>query len=60
MPMTFYDNKKRFPYSFFEGEPGVMRAKVHSFIPTEGMTQDDKKPLREQTRAIILEELKGD
>lgn len=59
VPMTFYDNKKRFPYSFFEGEPGVMRAKVHSFIPTEGMTQDDKKPLREQTRAIILEELKG-
>ncbi len=57
VPMTFYDNKKRFPYSFFIGSPGKMRAKVHSFIPTEGMTHDSKSILREKTRDIILEEL---
>lgn len=59
-PMTFYDTKKRFPYVFLKGGPGKMRAKVHSFIPTIGMTQDDKKVLRERTRKIILEELESD
>jgi 1-acyl-sn-glycerol-3-phosphate acyltransferase len=59
VPITFYDNKKRFPYHFFKGSMGVMRAKVHSFISTEGMKQDAKKILREQTRAIILAELEG-
>lgn len=59
VPMTFYDNKKRFPYSFFKGSVGRMRAKVHPFISTEGLTQNDKKILRNQTRAIILGELEG-
>lgn len=59
-PVTFYDTKKRFPYVFFQGGPGRMRAKVHPFIPTRGMTQDDKKTLREQTRGVILKELERD
>jgi 1-acyl-sn-glycerol-3-phosphate acyltransferase len=59
VPITFYDNKKRFPYSFFKGSIGVMRAKMHAFIPTEGMKQIEKKSLREQTRAIILAELES-
>ena len=57
VPVTFYDNKKRFPYSFFKGSLGTMRAKVHHFIPTVEMTQDDKRVLREQTREVILQEL---
>ena len=57
VPITFYDNKKRFPYSFFLGSLGIMRAKVHSFIPTEALEQADKKDLREKTRNIILEAL---
>lgn len=59
-PMTFFDSKKRFPYLFFKGGPGRMRAKVHCFIPTSGMTQPDKRNLRERTRTIILTELEGD
>lgn len=59
-PMTFYDTKKRFSYDFFSGSPGRLRVKVHPFIPTEGMTQDDKRELREQTRDVILQELKND
>lgn len=59
-PMTFYDTKKRFPYLFFKGGPGKMRAKVHHFIPTTGMTQEHKKELRERTRAVILQELESD
>lgn len=59
-PMTFYDTKKRFPYAFFTGSPGKLRAKVHRFIPTKGMTQDDKKELRVKSREIILQELEKD
>ena len=59
-PMTFYDTKKRFPYVFLKGGPGKMRAKVHPFIPTLGMTQNDKKALSDQTRQVILTELEKD
>lgn len=59
VPITFYDNKKRFPYSFFKGGPGVMRARVHHFIPTKELTQDSKRDLRDRTREVILTELEG-
>lgn len=57
IPMVFYDNKKLFPYQFYKGGPGTMRAKVLPFIPTQGMVQNQKKELREKTRGIILKEL---
>ncbi len=60
VPMVFYDNKRLFPYQFYEGGPGKMRAKVFSFIPTKGMSQDSKKELREQTRTVILDALLED
>ncbi len=60
VPMTFYDNKKRFPYVFLKGSPGKMRARIHPFISTEKMTQGNKKELREQTRALILNALHED
>ena len=60
VPMVFYDNKKLFPYSFYTGGPGKMRAKVFPFIPTQGMTQEHKKELREQTRTVLLDALLED
>lgn len=57
VPFTFHDNKKRFPYTFFIGSPGQMRVKVHPQISTEGLIQQNKRQLREQTREVILEEL---
>lgn len=59
VPITFHDNKKRFPYSFFKGSPGKMRVKLHKCIPTKGLTQLDKRNLREESREVILEELKN-
>lgn len=56
-PMTFHDNKKRFSYSFFTGSPGKMRVKVHPFIPTKGLETDDRRVLKNKTRAMILQEL---
>ncbi|SIS37908.1 1-acyl-sn-glycerol-3-phosphate acyltransferase [Zobellia uliginosa] len=57
VPMTFYDNKKRFSFSFFSGGPGRIRAKVHSFYKTKGLSEDDKAALREKVRTVILKEL---
>ena len=59
VPMTFYDNKNRFSYKFLSGSPGKMRVKIHKFFSTEGKTQQDKKALKEQSRAIIYNELTG-
>ncbi|WP_129750531.1 lysophospholipid acyltransferase family protein [Flavobacterium beibuense] len=57
VPMTFADNKKRFSFSFFSGSPGRMRAKVHHFIETKGLTLDDKKDLKDRVRQIIYHQL---
>ena len=57
VPITFGDNKKRFSYTFFSGGPGKMRSKIHYFIPTEGLTTVDTKPLNNKSRTIILNQL---
>lgn len=57
-PMTFHDNKKRFPYSLYLGGPGKMRVKIHKLISTDGLGLENRKSLKEQIRNIILEELK--
>ncbi len=60
VPMTFPDNKKRFSYSFFSGKPGLMRAKVHSFIDTSAYSADSKQDihqLRNTSREMILAQL---
>jgi 1-acyl-sn-glycerol-3-phosphate acyltransferase len=60
VPMTFPDNKKRFSYTFFSGSPGLMRAKVHSFVSTIGKNIESKKDIKEvkdEVRTIILNQL---
>jgi 1-acyl-sn-glycerol-3-phosphate acyltransferase len=58
VPLTFYDNKKRFSYTFFSGSPGIMRAKIHKFLQTENLKVEDTKTLNQKARAVILTELK--
>ncbi len=58
VPMSFIDNKKRFPFRFFSGKPGRMRVKIHKPIETTGMTLDNKTHLKNEVRAIILKDLK--
>jgi 1-acyl-sn-glycerol-3-phosphate acyltransferase len=57
VPITFYDNKKRFSYTFFSGSPGKMRAKIHPAIETIGKSITDKNLIKQQVRDIILTEL---
>lgn len=60
VPMTFYDNKARFPFSFFSGGPGKCRAKVHSFIATGNLEESQKSELRNRVRTLILHDLQND
>jgi len=57
VPMTFLDNKKRFPFRFFSGAPGPLRVKVHRFLETSELKEADKAELRQQTRNLILGDL---
>ncbi|MCA6421235.1 MAG: 1-acyl-sn-glycerol-3-phosphate acyltransferase [Flavobacterium sp.] len=60
VPMTFYDNKRLFSYTFFSGSPGVMRVKVHRFFETKNQHPDYKKTVKETVRNVILDELEND
>ena len=60
VPLTFFDNKKRFSYTFFSGDPGAMRVKIHEFLQTNNLTIEDTKTLNKQARAVILSQLKND
>jgi len=60
VPMSFYDNKRRFSFNFFSGYPGLIKAKVHAFVSTDGLTMDDKtdlKDLKDKVRQIIYHDL---
>ena len=57
VPITFADNKKRFSYTFFSGSPGLMRAKIHKFISTEGLTVEDTRQLNKTSQELILNQL---
>ncbi|MQP25029.1 1-acyl-sn-glycerol-3-phosphate acyltransferase [Flavobacterium sp. LMO8] len=60
VPMAFFDNKKRFSYTFFSGTPGKMRAKIFPIIETKGKTLEDRHELKTQVRQIILGSLEND
>jgi len=57
VPITFADNKKRFSYTFFSGSPGQMRAKMHQFISTEGLTTADTKRVNSEAHTLLLNQL---
>jgi len=57
VPMTFYDCKKRFSYTFFSGTPGKLRVKIHKFIETNGLTLNDREALKNKTFDLIYNEL---
>lgn len=58
VPITFYDNKKRFPYEVFsQGGPGKLRVTIHREIPTGILELEDKRMLKNQVHEIILNDL---
>lgn len=60
LPITLFDNRKRFPFEFFEGSPGKMRAQTHKAIDTVNMELGrDKARFRESVKNIILSSLEN-
>jgi len=57
VPITMYDCKKRFSYTFFSGSTGKLRVKVHHFIQTESLTLKNCNSLKKQTFNLIYNEL---
>ena len=60
VPMTFYDVKKRFSWTFFKGWPGNLRVKIHTFMQTEGLTLDDMEATKQKAYNIIYQDLVND
>jgi len=60
VPMTFYDSKKRFPFTFYSGGPGPLRVRVNSFIKTNHLEESQKSEIREAVRTLIYNNLKVD
>jgi len=60
VPLVFYDNKKRFSYTFFSGSLGKMRAKILPFFSPQDYIQENKAKLKQEVREAILTELEGE
>ncbi|MBP8792644.1 MAG: 1-acyl-sn-glycerol-3-phosphate acyltransferase [Lutibacter sp.] len=60
VPITFYDCKKRFSYTFFSGSPGKLRVKIHKFIGTEGLSLKESDMIKKKTYNLIYNELISD
>ncbi|PQB05521.1 lysophospholipid acyltransferase family protein [Aureitalea marina] len=60
IPMTFYDNKKRLPDTFYIGGPGKLRVRVHKPVSTVGLANSDRLSLRDDVRNTILRDLQED
>jgi len=60
VPMTFYDVKKRFSWTFLSGWPGKLRVKIHKFIQTEGLTIENMETIKKQAFDTIHNELIND
>lgn len=56
VPITFYDCKKRFSYTFFSGGPGILRVKIHEFLNKKGDGLK-RETLKKLTRQTIEDEL---
>ncbi len=55
IPVSFPDNKKRLPYNFNLGSPGVLRAYIHPFIiPNEKGGLEEVSRLRKLCYDVVL------
>ncbi|MGC6438356.1 MAG: lysophospholipid acyltransferase family protein [Flavobacteriaceae bacterium] len=58
VPMTFFDNKKRFSYTFFSGGPGRLSAQVHAFLDPKDYNLKSLKKMSDTVYDCILQSLK--
>ena len=51
------NNKKHFPWSYFQGRPGVLNIEVHEPIGVKELEKFDVKNLNTKTYNIIFDKL---
>ncbi len=59
VPITFLDNKRRFPYTIFSGSPGKMRVKAHAFLNPRNYGFERLKDMSNTTHRLILNALEN-
>ena len=57
IPVSYPDNKKHFPFNWWKGYPGFLRAHVHSFILPRENTKAEVDRMREECYQTILQTL---
>lgn len=57
VPMSFYDCKKRFSYTFFSGSPGFLKVKTHAFIETKNLELSETNALKNEAHELIYSDL---
>ncbi len=57
IPMSFYDCKKRFSYTFFSGVPGLLRVKIHEVVPTKGLDRSSINSLKKELHKFLYNDL---
>ena len=60
VPMSFYDCKKKFSYTFLSGGPGKLRTTIHPFIHTEGKKLEDREMVKNEAYNLIYNDLISD
>ncbi len=60
VPISFYDCKKRFSYTFFSGSPGALRAKIHTFVETKSLKLTDRLLLKKRLHEFLYQDLLAD
>jgi len=60
VPISFYDCKKRFSYTFFSGSPGILRATIHPFVKTKSLKLSDRDKLKKELHQFIYNDLLAD
>ncbi len=60
VPISFFDSKKRFSYTFFSGSPGKLRVKIHKFIPTTNLDAKHRATIKNEAFNTIYNSLIAD
>lgn len=58
IPVTYPDNKRHLPFSFFRGYPGICRVIVHPFLTPKNGSLEEMERIKEECYRLIFTELK--
>ncbi len=60
LPVVFYDNKRKFPYRWTGGSPGIVRIKILPPIETANLSEEDMPQLKDLSYNLLYNELMND